>query len=56
MLDYKSLFYESQAKISDLINQLEMLTSDLIVHMQNCEQSVIESSESETDEEDNKDV
>ena len=56
MLDYKSLFYESQAKISDLINQLEILTSDLIAHMQSCEELVIESNNFETDEENNEDV
>lgn len=45
MPDYQSLFYQSQAKISELISQLEMLTADLVIFMQNCEESVIESDE-----------
>ncbi len=48
MPDYQSLFYQSQAKISELISQLEMLTADLITCMQNCEESVIESDDIES--------
>ena len=47
MPDYQSLFYQSQAKISELISQLEMLTADLITYMQKCEESVIKSDDVE---------
>ncbi|MDE6088180.1 MAG: hypothetical protein K2G25_07310 [Oscillospiraceae bacterium] len=49
MPDYQSLFYQSQAKISELISQLEILTADLVTCMQNCEESVIESDDVELD-------
>ncbi len=47
MTDYKALFYKSQAKIADLQQQLEDLTSDLIAFMQKCEKSVVESDDIE---------
>lgn len=42
-LDNKSLFYKSQAKIAELIDQLDELKSNLILFMKDCEKSVTES-------------
>lgn len=43
MPDNKLLFYKSQAKIAELIDQLDELKSNLILFMNDCEKSVIES-------------
>ncbi len=47
MTDYKELFYKSQAKIADLEEQFEALTSDLKAFMKNCEEAVVESDDIE---------
>ena len=48
--DYKALFYKSRAKIADLNEQLDKLTSDLKQFMQLCEESVMESDDLEANE------
>lgn len=53
MSDYKALFYKSQAKIADLNEQLDKLTSDLKRFMQFCEEAIIESNDLETSAENN---
>lgn len=41
MIDYKELFYKSQAKIADVIDELDCMSRSLKDFMNECEEKVI---------------
>ena len=45
MIDYKELYYESQAKIADIIEKLEEMSQELKNFMQESEEKVISENE-----------
>lgn len=45
MPDYKELFYKSQAAIADTIEKLDLLSAQLKVFMQDCEEEAVSEKE-----------
>lgn len=45
MADYKELFYQSQAKIADVVEELDRLSDMLKKHMADMEEITIEENE-----------
>ena len=45
MPDYKELFYKSQAAIADTIEKLDLLSAQLKVFMQDCEEKAVSEKE-----------
>lgn len=49
MLDYKKLYYQSQATLADALEALEKVTNDLRWLLQSSEEAVIDDEEEETE-------